>query len=363
MGKTVLPEFLHHRLGSQILSAGAFSPAEVVSHMGAMQAQDYQSALWAVGVRSAVGTKRSEIEKALADRAIVRTWPMRGTIHFVAARDVRWMLDLLTPRVLAAMSKRAPALGLDASAFNTCRRAFQKALKGGRILTREEMYEVMERAGVTAGSQRGYHVLCRLAQEKLICFGPQQGSRQTFVLLDEWCPESEAFTPDSPLGELALRYFTSHGPATEKDMAWWSGLTMKDVRQGIAEATGQLVKKEWDGETYWMSPSVGANEAAELLLPGFDEYLLGYTCRDHVLDRVHASKIVPGNNGVFRPMLLHKGRIVGTWQVTKQKVPQVVCDIFDKTASHSFAKGIKRYSDFLGVPLTGVGATAATAKR
>lgn len=363
MGRAVSPEFLKYRLASQLLSAGALSPAAVVSHMGAMQAQDYQAALWAVGVRAAPGTTRCAVEKSLSDRLIVRTWIMRGTIHFAAARDVRWMLDLLTPRVLVAMSKRAPSLGLDTAAFNTCRRAFQKALKGGRILTREEMYEVMERAGVAAGSQRGYHVLCRLAQEKVICFGPQQGARQTFVLLDEWCPESDAFAPDSPLSELASRYFTTHGPATEKDLAWWSGLTMKDVRQGITEAADRLVNREWNGETYWMSPAACISEDASLLLPGFDEYLLGYTCRDHVLDPSQAAKIVPGNNGVFRPMLLHKGRIVGTWQMTKQKTAQIVCDLFDKARAQSFTKAVKSYSDFLGVPLACAGATVARAKR
>jgi len=315
--------------------------------MGAIQAQDYQAALWAVGVRCADGVKRSEVEKALADRSVIRTWVMRGTIHLAASRDVRWMLDLLTPRVLAAMSKRASALGLDATSFAACARAFRRALKDGAILTREQMYQVMESAGVHAGSQRGYHVLCRLAQEKVICFGPQEGARQTFVLLDDWCPPEEAYVPASPLAELAVRYFTSHGPATDKDLAWWSGLTLREVRQGLAEASGSLSRYEWEGTVYWTSPEFEDPGSRGLLLPGFDEYLLGYADRQHVLDAQYAQKIVPGSNGVFRPILVQQGRIIGTWQLAKRKRSEVVLDMFEKTAPRGFNPAIQRYADYL----------------
>src|SRR5262245_43986279 len=164
-------------------------PGDVVAWLGAVQAQDYLGALWAIGLRMRNAVE-ADIERALADRTIIRTWPMRGTLHFVAAADIRWMLELLTPRIAANNSQLfLRYFDLDESAFARSKDLVARALQGGRQLTRNAMYKMLEAGGVSAASQHGRHILWRLAQDGLICFGPREGKRQTFVLLDEWAPK------------------------------------------------------------------------------------------------------------------------------------------------------------------------------
>ena len=171
----------------QIADPTLTRPADVVAWLGAMQAQDYLGALWAIGLRLP-GAREATVEQALADRSIVRTWPMRGTLHFVAAADARWMLALLAPRTMAQAAGRFRQLGLDDDAFALSRDACIAALQGGRQLTRAALYQVVEAAHVSTAGQRGIHILWRLAHEQLICFGARAGKQQTFALLDEWAP-------------------------------------------------------------------------------------------------------------------------------------------------------------------------------
>jgi hypothetical protein len=245
-------EIALHRLANLCIAASAArDPAGVVTALGAMQAQDYASSLWAIGLRLA-GATLTEVEKAVAARTIVRTWPMRGTLHFVPAPDVRWMLDLLTPRVLAGSVNRQAALELDAAVFARCRQVFQRALTGGRQLTREEMLTTLERGGIPVDPRRGYHILWRLGQEQFLCFGPRAGKQPTFVLLDEWVPASRRLSREESLAELARRYFTSHGPATLRDFVWWSGLKVSDARTAIELSSSSLASETIDGTSYWL---------------------------------------------------------------------------------------------------------------
>src|SRR5262249_26142746 len=162
---------------------------------------------WAVGLRTQNAVE-ADIELALANRTIIRTWPMRGTLHFVAAADIRWMLELLTPRVVATNAQRLiRQVDLDESAFARSKELFERALQGGKQLTRDAMYEVLEVKGVSTSSQRGLHILGRLAQDGVICFGAREGKRQTFALLDEWAPKARRMARDESLAELAKRFF------------------------------------------------------------------------------------------------------------------------------------------------------------
>src|SRR5207237_2162453 len=191
----------------------------------------YPGALWAVGLRTRDATEAA-IEQAIAERTIVRTWPMRGTLHFVAPEDARWMLQLLTPRVVAANARRVyQQSNLDDATFARSKDLFVDALQGGKQLPRPSLYKVLEAAGISVAGQRGLFILQRLSSEGLICFAARQGKQPTFALLDEWVPISLSKTParDQALAELALRYFTSHGPATVQDFAWWSGLPAADA--------------------------------------------------------------------------------------------------------------------------------------
>lgn len=349
-------DIAHHRLGNQqIVLAADRHPGELVARLGSLQAQDYLGALWAIGLRLPEATE-TDIEKAIADRKIVRTWPMRGTLHFVAAADVRWMLELLTPRIIAGAARRRQQLELDDAVFTRCEKLFIKALQGGRPLTRDEMYEVLSRAGIPMNGQRGYHILWRLAQEGLICFGPRTGKQPTFVLLDEWVPSAKGMKRENALAELARRYFTSHGPATVQDFVWWSGLTAADAKAGLELTASQLAAETVDRKVYWMTKARPALRQAEVtvhLLPGFDQYLLGYKDRGAVLDAQHALKIVPGSNGMFMPTIVNEGHVVGIWKRTLKKNRVVVTASpftkLNKTEIHGFTAAAERYGRFLGL--------------
>lgn len=221
--------------------------------------------VWAVGLRTR-NASENEIEQAIANRSIVRTWPMRGTLHFVAADDVRWMLALLTPRVIAGSASRWKQLELDEATFARSRKTIVRALQGGKQLEREEMYQVLESARISTAGQRGIHILGRLAQEGAICFGARAGKQHTFVLLDEWVPNSKRMERDAALAELAQRYFTSHGPATLQDFVWWSGLAtyVKQTNAGggmlnpTIVVNGQVVgtwKRNLQKDTVVIAPS------------------------------------------------------------------------------------------------------------
>src|SRR5580693_7398995 len=226
-------DIAHQRLINQQIAAPSHKkPCDVVAALGAMQAQDFLGALWAIGLRLPHATE-AEVKQAIADRAIIRTWPMRGTLHFVAAADVRWMLELLTPRVIAGRASRHRAIGLDVPVFLRCEKLLVKALQGGHQVARGELLTLLERAGISTDGTRGYVILWRLAHERVICFGCHQGRQPSFALLDEWAPKAKSLPRVQALAELALRYFTGHGPATLRDYVWWSGLKVADARAGL----------------------------------------------------------------------------------------------------------------------------------
>jgi hypothetical protein len=302
------------RLASQrIVAPGCASAAAVVAHMGAMQAQDHGNALWAIGLR-APGTAIGDVRAAIDSHAVVRTWMLRGTLHFVAGADLRWMLALVAPRAIAAQASRHRQLALDDGVIATCRKLLAKALRG-TTQTRGALFDLLGAHGIATTGQRGIHILWRLAQDGLICFGAHEGKQPSFALLDDWLPDAgPVLSRDEALATLAQRYVSSRGPATLADFAWWAGLTQADAKRGLAAGAG-LRQVQIDGAAFWMGQDAQQLGASGVqLLPGFDEYLLGYKDRSHVLAPQFAERIVPGGNGVFKPMIVSDGQIVGTWQ-------------------------------------------------
>jgi hypothetical protein len=347
---------LHIRLIQQQIAAHQFqTPGEVVKWLGAVQAQDYAGALWAVGLRLKNASDQA-IEKAISDKTIVRTWPMRGTLHFVAPEDARWMLQLLTPRVMARAAGEYKRSGLDKKIFDKSRKVLVKALQGGRQLERREMYRVLEEAKIDTSSTRGLHITGLLAQQGLICFGPRIGKQPSFVLLDEWIVNSKTLKGDEALAELSQRYFTGHGPATIQDFAWWSGLTMTEAKKGI-----EMVKKDFnevkiDSQTYWMKETnvTTPKTSGIYFLPPFDEYLVGYKDRSAALEDLHLKKVFT-INGIFNPVLITNGRIAATWKRSFSK-NEVVMQLqpfqsFTPSQKEAIAKAAKNYSKFLGMGL------------
>jgi Winged helix DNA-binding domain len=296
--------------------------AETVRRLTAVQGQDFPGALASVALRTA-GGRRADVEAALDDGAVVRSWPMRGTLHLVGAEDLHWLLELLGPRVVAGAARRRERLGLAETEAERARGSAVAALAGGRRLRRQELLAALAEGGVDTSGQRGYHLLWYLSQTGTLCLGPTKDGEQLFVLLDEWVPAPRRLDREEALGELVLRFFTGHGPATVADLVRWAGLPVRDVRAGLAAVGHRLGRIDVEGTEHYLHPEtpelLGAcrrRARGVFLLPGFDEFVLGYADRSAVLAPGFADRIVPGNNGMFRPTVVSDGRIVGTWRHT-----------------------------------------------
>lgn len=344
------------RLRAQGLAGGAATPVEAVRSLLALQGQDYAGAKWSIGLRAS-GTTAADVEAALASGAIVRSWPLRGTLHLVAGEDLRWILDLVGPRMIANLARRRASLGLEARGLRRARAVAERRLAGCKALARDELLAAFEAAGLATGGQRGYHLLAWLAQEGTLCFGPQRGNAHTFVLLDEWVPRPRRLARDEALGELARRYFEGHGPATVRDFANWTKLTADDVRRSVGLARPALVERAYDGvPTLAAAASLAPAPRAAgsvVLLPGFDEYLLGYQDRSAALAAEHKELIVPGGNGVFRPTVVVDGRVVGTWRRGAGKGSGVEASLFDgyrfsRAEASAFARTAAAHARFWG---------------
>ena len=341
----------------QILDPHFSKPGMVVTALGALQAQDYAGALWSVGLRMPVATVAG-IRKALADREIVRTWLLRGTLHFVAPDDVRWILGLVAPRVIAGSAGRHRRLGLEEKDFVRSRELFTEELQGGRQLTREEIFRLLREAGISPDGQRGYHLLWRAGMEGLICFGNHRGTQPTFVLLDEWVSPGHAFGREKAVIELAKRYFTGHGPATLQDFVWWSGLKVSEVKAGIEAAGPAILGKTINGIEFFMAQETmdpPGDEPEAYLLPGFDEYILGYHDRRAVLNPSLAGRTVIGGNGMMLSTIVVEGSVAGTWKrgLRNREIVVALNPFSSLTSAHQrlVNSAAERYGRFIGMPV------------
>jgi hypothetical protein len=270
-------------------------PGAVVAWLGAIQAQDYAGAKWSVGLRLP-GCTDAAIEQALETRAIVRTWAMRGTLHFVSAADIRWMLALMAPRIIANNAGRYKQLGLDEPTLARSNDVLVEALKDGKRLTRKELLPILRQKGISTEGHRASHMLQRASLDGLICQGVMRRNDPTYMLLDGAIPKCRRMERDEALAELANRYFASRGPATLQDYIWWSGLTVADSKAGLEAIESQLIRETISGQTYWRSHSLPAGQEISptvYLLPGFDEYLLSYRDRSASLDVERIKKLTP----------------------------------------------------------------------
>jgi hypothetical protein len=294
---------------------------EVAAYLGALQGQDYTGAKWSIGLRLP-GSTEAQIEATIAARQIVRTWLMRGTLHLVAAEDLRWMLALLAPRLIDSSARRYRELELDAATLTRSSDLIAQSLAQQGPLTRRDLLPMLEEAGISTAGQRGVYMLQRASLNGLIyqTVMPQHNN-PLFNLLDDSLPDRQLSREES-LTELARRYFISRGPASFEDWQRWSGLLMADARVGFEAVRADLERDEIAGQVYWRdlsSADAVSPTPTAYLLPGFDEYVLGYRDRSAVLDPAFADAIVPGGNGVFRPTIVLDGQIIGTWKATVRK--------------------------------------------
>lgn len=329
----------------------AESPVAAVRHLLALQAQDYSGALWSIALRT-LGATAASVEAAHHDGDLVRSWPFRSTLHLVAAEDLGWMLALTADREYAKTAGRHRELELGADDFERAEDIARDRLHGGVRLERRDLLAAFAEEGLSVAGQRGAHLLVRLAQlgAAVLC------GQNTWTLLDDHVRHPRQLDRGEALSEIARRYLNSHGPATDRDLAWWTGLTLTDVRAAIARVDDEFERLEVDGVTYRMRPGLEEAAAGIHLLPGFDEYVLGYTDRSAQLAGGPLSAVAPGGNGVFHHTIVVNGEIVGTWRRTKKaKSVEVVAQPWvelSATARRGFERAAGRYAEHLGLPLT-----------
>jgi len=347
--------FLQQRLVyHQIADTQFTAPTEVAAWLVGLQAQDYTQATWALGVRLP-GATEATIGQAFANGSIVRTWLFRGTLHITTAADVRWLLTLLAPRLLANLSALRRQLALDEATLRQCESVLLHALRDGQRRSRAELSAALAEAGIVASGPRLLHIIQWAALNQLLCIGPRRDREETFTLMDAWVPPAPPKSQEEALTELARRYFISHGPATLADFGWWSGLAATEARAGLAAATPLLHRQQWDGQEYWgpeptqlfVAPSVH-------LLPGFDEYFLGYKNRHLFIDAQHMGRVA-SPNAIFSPIIVVDGRVMGTWKRTLQArkvlVKTTLFEAVTADTTDAIAVAAHQYSQFVQRPL------------
>lgn len=313
-------QHLHPAARQQALDVGG-----LVRNLCGLQAQDLPAATLGVRPRS-VGLTASDVEHALfEDRTIVRTWAMRGTLHLVAADDLRWLLELLGPLFVRKSQRRYAQLGLTDDICAAAVRAMRDLLGEHGSLTRADLIDGMTRRDIPTEGQAAYHLLGHAAFKGVICFGPGRDGQQTFVLVEDWVGAGRTVSGDAASAELARRYLSAYGPATPHDMAAWSGLPVREARAAFESIADQLVEVEVDGATLWMLKSregwleePAEGDSGVLLLPAFDTFLLGYRGRDLLVPPPYAKRVNAGG-GMIRPVVLVNGQAAGTWRIKRRK--------------------------------------------
>jgi hypothetical protein len=319
--------------------------------MGAVQAQEYGPAKWGLALRSPPGTTDAAIERAIEKGRILRTHVLRPTWHFVAATDIRWMLDLTAPHVQRTMASYDRLLGLDAGVMTRATGVIERALGEHRYLTRRELGTHLERAGLPGKTRELAHIAMYAELAGVICSGPRRGKQSTYALLADRAPNARSLTRDEALAELTRRYFKSHGPATIRDFVWWSGLRTSDAKIGLK--MNEARPHEVDGLRYWTLGRASADtpraKGTLHLLPIYDEYLVAY--RDHLV--VPRPAYLLGN---FQHALVIGGQVAGTWRLSTDRnsigVKVETLRPLSGGERRMLDREIKRYSRFLGAQVS-----------
>ena len=351
-------EIIHRRLLNQQIARSKFKrPQEIVTWLVAMQAQEYAMAKWAIGLR-VPGLKDADIEKAFNEGAILRTHLMRPTWHFVTPADIRWMLALTAPRVHAVSGFMHRKLELDNKIFNRTNNTLVKTLRGGKYLTRQALRSALEKVKIATDETRLSHLMMNAELEGIVCSGPRVGKQFTYALLDERVPLPfrRTFNREAALSELATRYFASRGPATARDFANWSGLTMKDAMAGVATLSPDFAHQATDGKDYVFVRTASKSnsfkaEQATFLMPDYDEYGMSYKDRSAIFDPNDLTAQIRGNSPVYNRMLVIDGKIEGTWhRILKNNSVAVETFPFtslSKAKHQAVMIAVKRYRSFM----------------
>ncbi len=351
-------ELIRYRLHNQLLTQHPYSePADIVRWFGAVQAQDYYGAQWALGIRLP-GSKEADIESALDKGQIIRSWSLRGTWHYMAPEDVQWMLSLASPRLANLYGSYYRKFGLDDKTLLKSKKIIVDALQGGKKLGRKDLVKTFEQKGISTEGLRGNFLLLRAALDGLICQGPRIGKEISFVLLEEWIKARKKLNPEEALAEITTRYFQSHSPATLKDFCWWSGLSTIDAKKGI-EICRSILQEEKAGDSVLYvnknSTPIKNARSGVYLLPAFDEFMVAYNDRSFLLDKTKKLKVVPGVFEMLAPGIFDDGFLQGNWKRTLKKEKVIIEHSpfvkLTKADKDKIIPAAQKYSRFLGLDL------------
>ena len=330
-------------LNQMILKPTSESPHDIVEWMGAVQAQDLAMCQWAVGVRMK-HPALSAVKTAMDKGEVIRTHLNRCTWQLVAAEDVRWMIELHRERNIRGLNGwcRQNEGEPSASLIQESNQLLCKTLTG-KSLTFDEIAPLYQQIGISNQHQIR-HLLVYAEFHGVVCSGDGQTNKRTYALLDERVPTGEHISKEEALRRLATKYFRSHAPATLADFVWWTGLTATECKKAIQQMASELTEAKIDGGIYYLHKDniVGRMTSHCLLLPPYDELLLGYKDRSAVLDKEFVHK-AHNTFGIFYPIVVGGGRVIGNWSRQTLQV-----ELFgNQDEMPSLEKAVKHYKNYL----------------
>jgi hypothetical protein len=326
------------------------SPAAVVAHLTAMQSQEHHVARWSVAQRVAGGAVASEVDRAFDEGDILRTHVLRPTWHYVARQDLRWLMAVSGPRVLARTERRSRELGLDPRTLMRANDVIAEAVASG-FQTRRDLAGFLEGKGIAVDGQRLPYMLMYAELTSVICSGPLRGKQHTYSAFDERVGTAPATTEDEALARLACRYFTTRGPATAKDFIWWSGLSTADARRAIDMAKDDLSSQSWDDCVYWFAELTAPKTRHQVdLVQCYDEVIISYTESRDVLQTAQVAFHVPGSIDGFTHVVLLDARLAGHWRLVSskdgRKLETRIDDVLDARDQRALTSTIERHRRF-----------------
>jgi hypothetical protein len=315
--KSTSGAILAERFAAQGLAGDPLGdPVAVAERLLAVQGQDPRGFRLAVRARTA-GLTAADVERALGEeRTLLVTWLNRGTLHLVRSEDYPWLQALTTPPLLTSSARRLRQEGVSEADAERAVATIEKALADEGPLTRVELRERIDAAGIDTEGQAMIHLLFLAALRGIVVRGPMSGKQHAYVLVHDWLGKSKPVDRERALPELARRYLAGHAPASDRDFAKWAGLPLRDARAGL-KAIGSKLDELEGGLVRLTKPRRRGEFPPPRLLGAFDPVLLGWTTRTPILGR-HEPKVVTG--GLFRPFAIADGRAVAGWKWSRGEV-------------------------------------------
>ncbi len=339
----------HRMYGLLLRGPGMASPAAVVGHLTAVQAQDHPNARWSVAQRLAGPPGATSVDAAFADGGFLRTHVLRPTWHYVAATDLRWLMSLSGPRVDAACARQYRALELDARTLGRSNELIEQSVASGPR-TRRELTEMLDAKGLSTDGLRSTCILMHAELTGVVCSGPMRAKQHTYAAFGQRTQTGPVLDGDEALGELAWRYFSTRGPATVRDFSWWSGLNARDAGLGVEVARPRLVTREIEGRTYWFAERAQprtTNPRVDLV-QCYDEMIISYgQSRDLLPTPYMKSPLLSRVDGFYHVLLLD-GRALGHWRATsgRSDVDIRTGKVLDDGESAALEAAVDRYRQF-----------------